>query len=369
MPRELPVQAGDVRRIVEHLASYPTRHTLSRYNREAAEWIAEQYRAIPGMQVEIMTYVAPEGPRVPKDTEVYQVIATLPGQYDRRVILGGHFDSLNLVGTDGPGDFDRVINNPAPGANDDASGVAVGLSAAAIAPQKPLNTLVFVAFSGEEQGLLGAKALSLRAKEEDWDVLAMLNYDMVGSSRNRAGDHDPHHIRVFSEESAHHQSRELARILEWHSRDQEVKPKLVFRKDRYGRGGDHSPFNAQGFTAVRFVECHEEYAHQHTPEDLPENMDFDYLAGVATLTGHLLGLLSASGPQPSNVRVTRAPGRKTLVEWDGDGPCQIYWRETTSPTWEHAQQEQGGRALIEADIDDHIFGVGAYPAGIPLIAQ
>ena len=145
------VSAERLRGTVEKLASYPTRNTNTPELTQAAEWIAGEYRKIPGMQVELMTYPLHKGKRVPEDKDAVQVIATLPGEDATKVIVGGHFDTINLKGD--------VYNGRAPGANDDASGVAMALECARLlAPMKHRHTLVFVAFSGEEQALLGSKA-------------------------------------------------------------------------------------------------------------------------------------------------------------------------------------------------------------------
>lgn len=357
-----------VERIVRHLASFPTRHTLSEGNRAAAEWIAGELSRLPNFSVEIMPYIAPAGPRVPVDTEVLQVIATRPGRTDRRVLVSGHFDSLNLVGTSGPGDFANVIHNPAPGANDDASGVAVAMEVGRELAETTEHTLVVCALSGEEQGLLGAKALAKRAREEGWTIDALLNNDTVGSSSNLLGHRDDSRVRVFSEESSAHQSRELARFIAWLSRDEAFGPKLVFRKDRLLRGGDHSPFNDAGFTAVRFVEVHEEYTRQHTPDDRPEFVDFAYLDRVRGLNALVAQSLLSAGVAPTNVRVERAARASTDVRWDGDGAMDVFWRETTSAVWQGSFSARGGEFRVpEINVDDHVFAVGAV-GGIPVPA-
>lgn len=357
-----------VERIVRHLASYPTRHTLSEGNRAAAEWIAGELSQLPNFSVEIMPYISPAGPRVPVDTEVLQVVATRPGRTDRRVMVSGHFDSLNLVGTSGPGDFANVINNPAPGANDDASGVAVAMEVGRELAETTEHNLVICALSGEEQGLLGAKALAKRAREEGWTIDALLNNDTVGSSSNLLGHRDDSRVRVFSEVSTAHQSRELARYVAWLARNEPFGPKLVFRKDRLLRGGDHSPFNDAGFTAVRFVEVHEEYTRQHTPDDQPEFVDFAYLDRVRGLNARVARSLLSAGMAPTHVRVERAARASTDVRWDGEGAMDVFWRETTSAVWQGSLTASGGEFRVpEINVDDHVFAVGAV-GGIPVPA-
>lgn len=374
------VSPDRLRAAVEKLASFHTRNTLSPTLNEAAEWLAGEYRKIPGVQVELWKYVAPRGRRIPEDKEVVQVIAVLPGKSDRRILVGGHLDSLNLQVEPATG--------RAPGANDDASGTALALELARVmAGRKWENTLVFVGFTGEEQGLLGARALARRAKAEGWKLEAVLNNDTVGSSSNKAGQKDEHRVRVFSEEwqpgaqssaaqegaRPRHESRELARFVEWvvRQRMSDFSVKLVFRRDRFGRGGDHTPFAEEGYSAVRFIEVHEEYSRQHTPDDLPEFMDWSYLANVTRANLAAMAALADAGPAPTNVRMRRQ-GHDSEITWTATQGVKytVYWRETTSPTWQNAV-EVGESAMYLAEkvnVDDHIFAVGAA-GGIPVVAQ
>jgi hypothetical protein len=354
---------------VEKLASWPNRNTNNSTSHEAAEWIAEQFREIPGLQVELMTYPISKGSRVPEAKDAVQVVAVLPGRSERRIVVGGHMDTINMV--DKADGLDAI----APGANDDASGVALTMELArTMAGKKWENTLVFVAFSGEEQGLLGSKALAARAKSEHWQIDAVLSNDMVGNSRNNRGDHNDHELRVYSEESADHNSRELARRIEWLGRDGRagVKPKLVFRADRFGRGGDHSPFNKEGFTAIRFVEVHEEYSRQHTKADLPASVDFGYLASNTRLNWIVAASLASAGPAPTHVRVDRTQGYDTKIEWKGTLGSRyvVYWRETTSPVWESSKEVGDSNSVTIPGVhkDNYVFAVGAV-GGIPVVAE
>ncbi len=360
-----------MRATVEKLASFHTRNTVSPGLEEAAEWLAGQYRALPGMQVEVMKYVIPKGRRVPHDQEVVEVIAALPGADDRRVIIGGHMDTINLQAD--------PLTGRAPGANDDGSGCAVTLELARLmSGQAWPHTLVFVAFSGEEQGLYGSKALAKRAKAEGWHIDAVLSNDMVGSSGNKHGQKDEHHVRVFSEEPTKdnpgHNSRELGRFIEWTTRGKVkgFEVKLVFRRDRFGRGGDHTPFVEEGFSAVRFVEVHEEYGRQHTPDDLPEAMDWNYLANVARVNLLTLQTLAQAGTAPTDVLIKRDQSHDTTITWkhEGSRPFVVYWRETTSPAWQGSETVGNvGQATIRGvNKDDHVFAVGTK-GGIPVEAK
>ena len=352
---------------VTKLASFPTRNTNTKGLTAACNWIADEFRAIPGMEVETMTYPVKASRRITKDANVVQVIATLPGRSDRRIIVGGHIDTINMKD---PGD-----EPPAPGANDDASGVALTLELARLAAKHQWNqTLVFVAFSGEEQGLLGSDALARRCKEQGLEIDAVLSNDTVGSSSNLAGQKDTERVRVFSEEGVGHNSRELARIIAFIGK-RDLKGfgcKLVFRKDRFGRGGDHSSFVAQGFTAVRFVEVFEEFSRQHTREDLPQYMDFAYLANVTRLNGAVLASLGNAAPPPQNVVVVRDQSQDTTLRWTS-GPnvgSTIYWRETTSPEWQgHVDVGAVNTFTVKGvNKDDHVFAVGSV-GGIPVEAK
>ncbi|MER3413393.1 MAG: peptidase M28 [Armatimonadota bacterium] len=367
---------------VERLASFHTRNTNSPQLTEAAEWLTAQFRAIPSVEVELMRYTIHQSRRVPETKEVVQVVATLRGESDRVILVGGHLDTLNLQGD--------PVTARAPGANDDASGVALVLELARVMSRKKWkHTLVFVGFTGEEQGLLGSTALAEKAKQEGWKIDAMLNNDTVGSSSNKNGQFDPTRVRVFSEQSEQHQSRELARFIEWVTREKvphsgvRLGPmqnreqsdwfgvKLVFRRDRFGRGGDHTPFANGGFPAVRFIEVYEEYTRQHTEEDLPEFMDFEYLANVTRMNLVAMAALANAGPQPRNVRIERCQGQDTRLTWEADagGNYVVYWRGTTSPVWQGAIPvgPVAEYTVEKVNKDDHEFAVGAV-GGLPVPA-
>ncbi len=373
---------GEVRQdlmkgMVTHLSAMPNRNTNNATLVEAAEYIAAEYRKIPGLQVEIMKYIAPKGQRVPVEKEVVEVVATLPGETDRRILIGGHFDSINMQ--------DRTLNANAPGANDDLSGMSQAMEVARVmSGHKWKNTLVFVAFSGEEQGLLGSRALAKRAKAEGWKVDAVLSNDIVGNSASLNGQSDKHHIRVFSEElptpaprgstSPSHNSRELARFIEWNSRGKirGFEPKLVFRRDRFQRGGDHTSFNLEGFTAVRLTEVYEEFSRQHTKEDLVQYVDFNYLANVARLNLLTAATLASADEAPVDVRMDPKQAHDTIIRWKPTrGKVVIYWRDSASPVWQKSIEVDGstGECTIpKVNKDDTMFAVGAA-SGIPIEAK
>ena len=351
---------------IEHLTSFNTRNTNSDGLTEACEWAASELRKLPRMQVELMTYRA-TGRRMVEEKDVVQVVAVLPGRTDRRILVGGHIDSLNL----------RVdpVTGRAPGADDDASGVAVVMELARVmATREWENTLVFVCFSGEEQGLLGSTALAARAKTEEWNLEAVFNNDIVGSSSNIAGYSNEREIRVFSDESTDHQSRELARFIEWTVRHEldDFRVKLVFRLDRFGRGGDHRSFNLQGFNGIRFCEVHEEFTRQHTGEDKLEFIDPQYLRNAARANFVAMAALADAKPAPARVRVNRRQGHDTRLQWqaqDGVGYV-VYWRDSASPVWQGTFDvgEASEYTVFGINKDDHTFAVGAV-GGLPVVAR
>lgn len=360
-----------LRATVEKLSSWANRHTASDGLTEAAAWLAGEFSKIPGAKVETMRYAIKKGPRVPEDKEVVQVLCRLeptanplPGL----VMMGGHFDTINMSG---PAD----VTLRSPGANDDGSGTAATLEVArAMAGRARRHPMLFVAFSGEEEGLNGSTALAARAKAEGWPIDALLNNDMIGNSRNGTGAHNDKELRVFSEAVEAHQGRELARWIEWLQRTEGTKGhavKLVFRRDRFGRGGDHTPFNNAGFTAVRLTEAVEDYAHQHTPDDLPQHMDFSYFARNASVNLLALDRLANAGLPPTRVRIDRKQSHDTTLTWTAapGTPYVVYWRDTASGVWQHAQKVGAAATInLKVDKDNTEFAVGAE-GGIPVPAQ
>ena len=360
------ISQPNLRSILTHLGTYPNRNINTDYCTKAAEWIAGEYRKIPGMDVELMYYTVKQGRRVVEDREVVQVIATLKGQTDRRVLMGAHFDTINLTG-----DPRTAV---APGINDDGSGVAATLECARLMSQsKWKNTVVFVAFSGEEQGLLGSAALAARAKSEKWQIDALLNNDIVGGSQSGALK-DKKRVRVFSEESDKHNSRELARWIEWNARGK-VKgfsPWLVLRRDRFQRGGDHTSFNNAGFTGIRFTESIEALDHQHNETDTISGIDFSYLANVARVNLVSLQALANASAAPTEVRYDPKQAHTTILRWKGTPGTRyvVYWRSSSSSVYEGALEvgESSEATIKNVNKDDHVFAVGAV-GGVPVSAN
>ena len=360
------VSEDRLRATLTQLATYPTRNTNTEYCTQSAEWIASEFRKIPGMQVELMKYPVKKGRRIVADKDVFQVVATLPGSNQKRVLMGGHFDTINLGGD--------PMTVKAPGINDDGSGVAATLECARLMSQsKWKNTLVFVAFSGEEQGLLGSAALAARAKSEKWQIDALLNNDIVGGSQSGALK-DKKRVRVFSEESDKHNSRELARWIEWNARGK-VKgfsPWLVLRRDRFQRGGDHTSFNNAGFTGVRFTESIEALDHQHNETDTISGIDFSYLANVARVNLVSLQALANAGAAPTEVRYDPKQAHTTILRWKGTPGTRyvVYWRSSSSSVYGGALEvgEASEATIKNVNKDDHVFAVGAV-GGVPVSAN
>lgn len=402
--------ADHMRQTIEKLVSFQNRSTISAQDEEslkagkgvgaAREWIKaefERYSKDCGGCLEVKTDTFTEQPadRIPKPTEITNVYAVLRGtdaqQANRIVLVTGHYDSRNtdiFNGTD-----------PAPGANDDGSGTAVSLECARVLSNAVLNkvkfpaTIIFLTVAGEEQGLNGSKHFAQMAKQQGWKLEAVLNNDIVGG--DRSPQQDASLVRVFSEglpavasESAIRRirmlggesdsdSRELARYIAdvGRSYDAGVKPLLIFRLDRFLRGGDHYSFNQQGFAAVRFTEFREDFNHQHQNVrkddangieygDLPKFVDFDYVAHVARLNAATLASLASAPAAPASVKIlTKNLENDTSLTWDtstGAAAYEVVWRSTNAPDWEYVQTVSSGtRATLKVSKDNVIFGVRA----------
>ncbi len=397
------VSAARVQGNIERLVSFGTRVTISAQDPAAVsagrgigaarEWIRsefERYSKDCGGCLEVKTDSFLEQPaeRIPQPTQITNVYAVLKGSdpesANRVVLVTGHYDSRNSD------TFDTKGN--APGANDDASGTAVSLECARVLSKlKFPATIIFLTVAGEEQGLNGSKHFAEMAKQQGWNLEAVLNNDIVGG--NKGEGQDPSVVRVFSEgipEAADEKqlrqirglggesdsgSRELARYIAetGHTYDAGIKPLLIFRLDRYLRGGDHYSFNQQGFAAVRFTEYREDFNHQHqnvrTEDgteygDLPKFVNYDYVAAVARLNAAALASLASAPAPPANVRLATANlENDSTLSWEavaGATSYEILWRATSAPQWEHAQSVgKVTRATMKFSKDNVIFAVEA----------
>jgi Zn-dependent M28 family amino/carboxypeptidase len=397
------VSSGRIRTNIEKLVSFGTRSTLSAQDPAsistgrgigaAREWIRsefERYSKDCNGCLEVNTDSFTEGPadRIPQPAQITNVYAVLKGSdpesAKRIVLVTGHYDSRNSDILDVKGD--------APGANDDGSGTAVSLECARVLSRlKFPATIIFLTVAGEEQGLNGSRHFASMAGQQRWNLEAVLNNDIVGG--NQGPEQEASVVRVFSEGipdaadekqlrqirnlggESDSSSRELARYIAEVGRtyDAGVKPLLIFRLDRYLRGGDHYSFNQQGFAAVRFTEYREDFNHQHQNVrtengveygDLLKFVNFEYVAAVARLNAATLASLASAPAPPGNVRLdtSKLDNDSTLV-WEPASKAasyEIVSRATSAPDWEHAQSVGDvTRATLKVSKDNVIFAVRA----------
>src|SRR5271166_514301 len=402
------VSPAQVQQTIEKLVSFITRQTLSsdmpassgKGANAAAAWIQsefERYSKECGGCLEVKTdeFTQEPGPRIPKPTKITNVYAVLrgadPANAGRIVLVTGHYDSRNS-------DTNNATD-PAPGANDDGSGTAVSLECARVLSKQHFPaTIIFLTVAGEEQGLYGSAHFAKMAKAQGWNIEAVLNNDIVGGDRT-PGDamQDPHTVRVFSEGIPLNASetelkliralggendgasRQLARYIAGTSKEyipaKELHPLVVFRRDRYLRGGDHTSFNEQGFAAVRFTEYRENYDHQHQNVrtengieygDLAKFVDYDYTVNVARVNAATLASLASAPAPPEKVRVlTKALQNDSTLVWEASpgglaSGYLVLWRDTGAPDWEHAQAFGNVRqATVPVSKDNVVFAVQA----------
>jgi hypothetical protein len=402
------VSAERIRANIARLVSFGTRSTISAQDAEAIQqgrgvgaardWIAAQFERYSKdcggcLEVKTDSFTEPASERIPRPAHLTNVYAVLRGtdsaNAKRIVLVTGHYDSRNSDIFDGKAD--------SPGANDDASGTAVSLECARVLSRMKFPaTIIFVTVAGEEQGLNGSAHFAKMAKEQGWEIEAVLNNDIVGG--DKSAEQDRSVVRVFSEGlpaaateeeirrirglggESDSGSRQLARYIADVGRayDPGVKPLLIFRLDRFLRGGDHYSFNQQGFAAVRFTEYREDFPHQHQNVrtengveygDLEKFVDFDYVAGVARLNAATLASLASAPAPPSNVHLlTKDLENDSTFTWESSpgelaAGYEIVWRATTAPEWEHVQKVGNGkRATLKLSKDNVIFAVRAVDA-------
>jgi hypothetical protein len=403
------VSASEIEHTIRSLVSFHTRSTLSSAEQDlpagqginaAADWIEaefKRYSAECGGCLEVKRDVFTEATqnRIPKPTTITNVYAILrgsdPAQSKRIYLVTGHYDSRNTDVLDARGE--------APGANDDASGVAVSLASAHVLSKlRPAATLVFVAVAAEEQGLLGSRHLAKLAKSEGWQLEGVLNNDIVGGNTT-PGDHfqDKRAVRVFSEGipatataeqakqadalgySSDSPSRELARAVldAGVTYGGQFRPLLEFRRDRFLRGGDHTAFNQEGFAAVRFTEWREDFNHQHQNlrtekgveyGDLLKFVDFGYVAQVARINAATLATLASAPPAPTNLQlITTTLDNETTLQWDNEADLtgvrfEVVWRALTAAQWERSVSVTGKKVTLPVSKDNVIFGVRSVDA-------
>jgi hypothetical protein len=432
------VSEDRIKAIIEKLVSFGTRNTMSDPTDPvhgvgaARQWILDQFQSYnPKLQVRFDKYrVKKQGQRIFKDVDLYNVIAVLPGKTmpETQVWITGHYDSLNLgtprtppantetapgsgsgAGANDnplsvtqqmtPADFEKNAALPAPGACDDGSGTAAVMELARVMSQYDFDkTLVFVAFAGEEQGLFGSSLEAAKAHKENVAIEAVLNNDIIGTDTSGNGRFGNTSVSVYSDETADSPSQQLSRYAREVSERYmpSMKVNTIFMGDRLGRGGDHTPFQWEGYAAVRFSTPNEIYANQHHATDLLENMSVPYTAKVARVNAVVAASLALAPRPPIVMRtpvqpraraastegatatppVRRPPtpmisrgksGYDALLQWKPAGPDDaikgytVVMRATTAPYWE--QEIYVGKVtqylIPDVSIDDLKFGVKA----------
>jgi Zn-dependent M28 family amino/carboxypeptidase len=353
----------------------------------ARDWLAARFRdAGRGsggrLSVSFDTYMQPKTERTPREVEVSSVIATLRGDDPDRAtyVMSSHYDSRNSDGNDALLD--------APGADDNGSGTSAVLEAARVmAPAHFRGTIVFACFDGEEQGLFGSGHFAKTLAMQGVRVGADLNNDIIGASVGHDGESAPYEVRLFSEALAagadpqrvnvlgnenDSPARELARFTKetGEAYVPSMHVDLIYRSDRFLRGGDQQSFAAVGFPAVRYVEAHENFDHQHQTVriadsvqygDLLRYVDFDYLARVTQLNVAALATLALAPPPPASRLLAKTLGYDTTLAWDpvpGAAAYEIVWRRTDESVWTHAQNVSDvSRFTLPLAKDDWLFGV------------
>jgi Peptidase family M28 len=398
------IDAKRIEQTIRTLVAFGTRNTLSAQDDPkrgigaARDWLFSEFSKAAEqsggkMTVEKQTFEQAKAERVPSPIMITNVVATLKGtqpESEKRIyVVSGHYDSMCGSSTDPKCD--------APGANDDASGTAAVLEMARVMARYKFDaTIVFMAVAGEEQGLLGSTYFAEQAKQQAMDIEGMFTNDIIGNSLGGNGMHDPRTVRVFSEgvpssetsEQANTRrgvggendspSRQLARFISETAQQyvSAMKVMMVYRRDRYLRGGDHRPFLERGFSAVRFTETNEDYRHQHQNirtengvkyGDLPEFVDFDYVANVSRVNAAALATLALAPAQPKNVGIVTARlTNDTDLKWDANhepdlAGYEIVWRDTTSPVWTNSLPVGNVTSYTVKGMskDNYFFGVRA----------
>lgn len=326
--------------------------------------------------------------RVPKDAWVVNVVAIQKGtKYPNRyIIMSGDIDSRASDTMD--------FTTDAPGANDNASGMAGTIEAARVLSKYQFeNSIIYVGLSGEEQGLFGGGGLAKYAKEKDWDVIGILNNDMIGNITGVDGVTNNRDFRIFSEPVPATEtdkerqmrrfyggevdgiSRQLARYIHKNVKTYmpEMNPMMIYRLDRFGRGGHHRPFNDAGFAGIRIMEAHENYTQQHQNirtengiayGDVLEHVNFEYAKKLTAVNAINLASLAWAPPAPKEVKIGGIVEPAAKFKWskvDSAKGYKIYWRDTTSPTWDYSRYvgDVTEFTLNGIVIDNYFFGISS----------
>lgn len=386
---------------VNKLANFGTRNTFSdtlsnsRGIGAARRWIKSEFDKISEACngcLEVFyhrTMVTPDmGNRVPKEAEVVNVVAVLRGKTfpNSYVIMSGDIDSRASDTQD--------YSTDAPGANDNATGMAGTIEAARVLSAYEFDhSIVFTGLSGEEQGLFGGQFLAQYAKDNDWNIMGIINNDMIGNIQGIDGVIDNRSFRIFSEAinptvtgrerrlmrfyggENDGKSRQLARYIYKNVKTYmpEMNPMLIYRLDRFGRGGHHKPFNDLGYPGVRIMEAHENYNWQHQDiriengiayGDVVEHVNFPYHKKLTAVNAINLASMAWAPPQPENVGIGGAVQPSTRLQWTKVKNAKgyvVYWRDTTSPTWQYSRYvgDVDNFTLKNIVIDNYLFGVAS----------
>ena len=383
------ISEARMEQLLRTLVAFGTRNTLSdatsptRGVGAARQWIYDQLRqSSPRLQVSFDTHQIPKGGRITRDVELRNVVAILPGRSPRRIYISGHYDTVNLGagGQAGATGFGTPADNiDAPGADDDGSGTVLTMELARAFAQSGIDfdaTLAFIAVAGEEQGLIGAREHARRVKAENIPVQAVFNNDIVGGAVGGDGTVDGATVRLYSEGPEDSSSRSLAmfvqRIAARYVPSHHVR--LMARRDRFGRGGDHTAWNLEGFAAVGFRESRENYSKQHGAADTIDGVSFAYLGQNARVNAAAMAVLALAPPPPwvndtrGQPMLDRRPsGYDAHLHWSaalGAAGYRIFWRDAWAPDWQHESYVGNVTEYVlpHANVDDWVFGVAAVDA-------
>ena len=395
------VSSERIKADITTLANFGTRNTFSdtvsntRGIGAARRWIKSEFEKISTECNNCLNvfyqkdFVKAEGnDRIPQDTWIVNVAAVQKGtKYPNRyIIMSGDIDSRNSDGSN--------YTKDAPGANDNASGMAGAIEAARVLSKyKFESSIIYLGLSGEEQGLFGGKGFAAYAKNNGWEIIGVLNNDMIGNIEGVNGVISNRDFRIFSEpvpptETERERqmrrfyggevdgiSRQLARYVLKTTQTYmpEMNPMMIYRLDRFGRGGHHRPFNDLGWAGIRIMEAHENYNQQHQDirtekgieyGDKLKFVNFDYAAKLTAVNAINLASLAWAPPAPSDVAIGGIVAPSAKLKWnkvDGATGYKIYWRDTTSPTWDYSRfvSDVSEFTLEGIVIDNYFFGVAS----------
>lgn len=395
------VSSDRIEQDITKLANFGTRHTLSdtvsqtRGIGAARRWIKSEFektsQACNGcLNVFFQKDLVKKGTnqRIVHDVEVVNVLAIQKGtKYPNRyIIMSGDIDSR----VSDPTNF----TDDSPGANDNASGMAGTLEAARVLSKYSFeNSIIYMGLSGEEQGLFGGRGVAQYAKDQGWEVIGIFNNDMIGNIKGVDGIVSNTDFRIFSEPVPPNETEEQRRARRFYGGEvdgisrqlaryvhktvktymPEMNPMMIYRLDRFGRGGHHRPFNDAGFAGIRIMEAHENYTQQHQDirvedgiayGDVLEHVNFEYAAKLTAVNAINLASLAWAPPAPKEVKIGGIVQPSAKFQWskvDGAKGYKIYWRDTTSPTWDNSRYvgDVTEYTLDGIVIDNYFFGISA----------